>query len=380
MTTKRPSSDQEFMRLALELARESRPSPNPRVGAVVVREGRIVGRGRHERAGEPHAEVLALADAGEAARGAELFVILEPCCHRGRTGPCTEAIESAGLSRVVVGMIDPDPNVSGRGVACLKQSGLAVEIGVLEGECRQLLEGYATQRILGRPLITLKAAVTLDGAIATVGGDSKWISSRPSRARAHELRAEADAVMVGVGTVLADDPRLTVRHVDGANPLRVVLDTTLRTPTDARLVTSADQAPLLLVHAGAADEALSRFAGIPGVETLRCAAGDDGRVDLNDLARKLGERGVLSLLVEGGGRVHGALIEAGLADRLALFVAPKVLGGGVPWAALTARASLDEAIVVEELAVETIGDDLLLRGRINPPPWGRAKGEPTDRL
>jgi diaminohydroxyphosphoribosylaminopyrimidine deaminase/5-amino-6-(5-phosphoribosylamino)uracil reductase len=371
MTESNPLSDRTFMRLALELARGSRPSPNPRVGAVVVRDGEVVGKGRHERAGEPHAEVVALADAGEAARGAELFVTLEPCCHRGRTGPCTEAIRSAGLSRVVVGMVDPDPQVSGGGIECLKESGYRVDLGVLEDDCRSLLEGYATHRLLGRPLITLKAAVTLDGAIATTGGDSRWISSQPSRALVHEMRAEADAVLIGVGTALADDPRLTVRHIEGRNPARIVLDSTLRTPLDSQLVRTATEAPLILAHAEAHKDAIARCDGLPGVEVLGCGADPSGRVELNELARLLGDKGVLSLLVEGGGQVHGSLLDAGLADRFALFVAPKLLGPGLPWAALTARASLDEAIRVEELTAEPIGDDLLLRGRFGPTPWER---------
>jgi len=369
MTDERKTADQAFMRLALELARECRPSPNPRVGAVIVRRGEVVGRGRHERAGEPHAEVLALREAGQAARGAELYVTLEPCCHQGRTGPCTEAIESAGLTRIVVGMVDPDPRVSGRGIAFLEQRGHRVDIGVLEGDCRRMLEGYATHRLLGRPQITLKAAVTLDGAIATAAGDSRWVSSETSRVRAHAMRAEADAVLVGSGTALADDPELTVRHVEGPDPLRIVLDSELRTPTDSRLVRTAVRAPLILAHAGAPPEAIGRFDGLPGVEILRCAATPDGRVDLSDLARALGERGVLSLLVEGGGGVHGALIEAGLADRFELFVAPKLIGPGLPWISLAARASMDEAILVEGLTAETIGDDVLLSGRFAPPPW-----------
>ncbi|MBW2277421.1 MAG: bifunctional diaminohydroxyphosphoribosylaminopyrimidine deaminase/5-amino-6-(5-phosphoribosylamino)uracil reductase RibD [Deltaproteobacteria bacterium] len=369
MTEEQRKPDQAFMRLALELARDCRPSPNPRVGAVIVRDGQVVGRGRHERAGEPHAEVLALEEAGEAARGAELYVTLEPCCHQGRTPPCTKTIASAGLTRVVVGMIDPDPLVSGRGIECLKHSGHQVDLGMLESDCRQMLEGYATHRLLGRPLITLKAAVTLDGAIATTSGDSKWISSELSRVRAHAMRAEADAVLVGSRTVLADDPELTVRHVEGDNPVRVVLDSALRTPADSKLVRTANQAPLLLVHAGAPTEAVARFESFPGVETLRCDPTPDGRVDLKDLAGALGERGVLSLLVEGGGQVHGALIEAGLADRFELFVAPKLLGGGLPWVSLTARASMDEAIRVEGLTASAIGDDLLLSGRFTPPPW-----------
>jgi diaminohydroxyphosphoribosylaminopyrimidine deaminase/5-amino-6-(5-phosphoribosylamino)uracil reductase len=374
MSPEHPPIDPAYMRQALALAGAHRPSPNPRVGAVIVKDGRVVGSGAHERAGQPHAEVLAIANAGAAARGADMYVTLEPCCHQGRTGPCTEAIKQAGLARVIIGMIDPDPRVRGRGARCLEQRGYSPSVGVLEEECRRMLEGYATHRLLGRPQVTLKAAITLDGAIAARGGDSRWISSSASRARAHALRAEADAVLVGVETVLADDPELTVRHVAGDDPLRVVLDSKLRTPTQSKLVATAARAPLLLAHAGAPPAAVARFAGFTGVETLACAATPDGRVDPRDLLRVLAERGMLSLLVEGGGRVHGALLAAGVADRFALFLAPKLLGPGVPWIALPPRDAVSAAIAVEELAAEPLGPDLLITGRLTEPPWRRAAG------
>lgn len=360
--------DPKYMRQALELARGSRPSPNPRVGAVVVKDGRAIGTGRHECAGAAHAEVVALDQAGSAAHGADLYVTLEPCCHQGRTPPCTGAIERAGIARVIIATIDPDPRVSGGGVRLLQLAGCAVETGLLEDECRELLEGYATHRLRGRPLITIKAAVTLDGALATASGHSQWITSAPARVEAHALRVEADAVAVGVETVLADDPQLTVRHLEGPNPLRVVLDSRLRTPQTSKLVTSAAATPLLLAHTEAAANTAD-FAQMDGVETVRCAATAAGHVDVADLTRQLAERGVLSLLVEGGGRVHGSFIAAGQADRLALFVAPKLIGPGIPWARLTARQTIDEAISLEGLSSRTIGDDVLLSGRWGPSPW-----------
>jgi diaminohydroxyphosphoribosylaminopyrimidine deaminase/5-amino-6-(5-phosphoribosylamino)uracil reductase len=374
MSPDRPLAEADFMRRALELAREHRPSPNPQVGAVIAREGQIVGEGGHARAGEPHAETIAIAMAGSQARGAEMYVSLEPCCHQGRTGPCTEAIVEAGLNRVIVGMIDPDPRVRGRGVAKLRDSGLQVEVGLLEDECHRLLEGYAIHRLRGRPLVVLKAAVTLDGALATASGDSKWISSAPSRERSHALRAEADAVAVGVETVIADDPLLTVRHAAGPNPRRIVLDSRLRTPPGSRLIATADQAPVLLVHAGATTAAVGRLADRPGVETLLVSATPEGRIDLTDLLTKLAEQGVMTLLVEGGGRVLGALAEAGLADRFVLFVAPKVVGGGLPWIPVASRARIDEALTASALTSELIGDDVLIEGRFSPPPWDAGEG------
>jgi diaminohydroxyphosphoribosylaminopyrimidine deaminase/5-amino-6-(5-phosphoribosylamino)uracil reductase len=240
---------------------------------------------------------------------------------------------------------------------------------VLESECRQLLEGYVTHRTRGLPLVVLKAAITLDGALASESGDSRWISSERSRARGHAMRAEADAVAVGIETVLADDPRLTVRRADGPDPLRVVLDSRLRTPLDCRLITTAREAPLLIAHGLVEPGSAERYRGLTGVETLACAATAEGRVDLRDLLGRLARRGVLSLLVEGGGRVHGAFVEAGLADRFALFVAPKLLGSGLPWIALPARERVEQALAVQDLGAVEVGDDLLIEGRFKPPVW-----------
>jgi diaminohydroxyphosphoribosylaminopyrimidine deaminase / 5-amino-6-(5-phosphoribosylamino)uracil reductase len=359
-----PSSrDLGFMRRALELAQRSRPSPNPRVGAVIVKGDAIVGEGFHERPGLPHAEVNALRMAKDLCRGAELFVTLEPCCHEGRTGPCTDAVHAAGIGRVVVGMIDPDANVRGRGIARLEELGHEVSVGALGAEIGQMLEGYVMHRTFGRPLVRLKAAVSLDGAMATRSGESRWISGQESRRRAHELRAESDAVVIGVGTALADDPLLTVRDADGSTPLRVVLDSSLKTPIDGRLVASASPSlPVLLAHTSRGAHRAKAFCGRPGLETLSCGADADGRVGLVALLDLLAKRGILSVLVEGGPSVLSAFTAAAIADRFSLFVAPKLIGSGRGWVTLTDIARVDDAIAVRIETTARLGDDLLVEG------------------
>jgi diaminohydroxyphosphoribosylaminopyrimidine deaminase / 5-amino-6-(5-phosphoribosylamino)uracil reductase len=360
----RQDLDPAFMAQALELSRLSRPSPNPRVGAVIVNGGRVVGRGHHERPGLPHAEIVALAEAGSLARGADMYVTLEPCCHHGRTGPCTAAIASAGIARIAVGMIDPDSRVNGKGVTALETAGVGCRVGLLADECAAMHEAYATHRRLGRPLVTLKAAATLDGMSADAQGVSKWITGEPARAVAHAMRADAEAVVVGVGTILADDPLLTVRLASGRNPLRVVMDSGLRTPVTARVISTAAEVTTILAHAGAPSEVAAAYEGLPGVELLSCAILPDGRVDPVDLLSKLATRGVLSVLIEGGSRVHEAFLTAGLADRLALFIAPRLLGGGLPWVRFNKPRLLAQALRLEELRVSRAGDDLLLEGRL----------------
>jgi len=358
-----PPRDIGFMRRALDLARRSRPSPNPRVGAVVVAGDAIVGEGFHERPGMPHAEVIALRAAGDLARGAELFVTLEPCCHEGRTGPCTDAVHAAGIRRVVIGMIDPDENVRGRGVALLEERGHEVAIGALEVEIRQLLDGYVMHRTSGRPMVRLKAAVSLDGAMATRTGESRWISGEESRRRAHALRADADAVIIGVGTAVADDPLLTVRDADGPTPLRVVLDSSLGTPLDGRLVKTAHPLqPVLLAHTHLGAPRVEAYGGRPGLELLSCGADASGRVDLSALLGTLARRGILSALVEGGPRVLSSFAEAGLADRFSLFLAPKLIGSGRGWVSLADIGRIDDAIALRIEATARLGGDLLIEG------------------
>lgn len=319
------------MREALELARRgaATASPNPMVGAVVVAGSRVVGRGYHVRPGSPHAEVLAIEEAGEAARGGTLYVTLEPCAHWGRTPPCTEAIIRAGLSRVVAAMEDPDTQVRGRGVQRLREAGVETGVGVAGEGARRLNEAYVKHRTTGLPFVTAKWAMSLDGHIATRAGDSRWISGAASRAFVHELRAASDAILVGIGTVLRDDPQLTARGVLAARqPARIVLDSTLRIPGDARVL-NPDAAPVLVATTSRARTEARRMLEARGVEII-VADGPGGQVDIGLVCNELGRRNMMSVLVEGGGTVHGAFVDARAVDRFLIFIAPMVLGGPAP--------------------------------------------------
>jgi diaminohydroxyphosphoribosylaminopyrimidine deaminase/5-amino-6-(5-phosphoribosylamino)uracil reductase len=334
-----------------------RTSPNPAVGAVLVKAGRVIARGHHARAGGPHAEVVALRQAGPRARGADLHTTLEPCDHFGRTPPCSLAVTEAGVRRVFVGSVDPNPLVNGKGIARLRAAGVEVVTGVLGKECDALNAHWFTWITERRPYVTLKAAVTLDGRIATRTGDARWVTGEEARAWVHRLRDRVDAVLVGSGTALADDPRLTARLPGGGgrDPLRVVLDTELALPR--RLALFRGGPPTLVAHAVARPRPAP-----PGVELLRCRRGPGGLL-LRDVVEKLAARGVTHLLVEGGARVHAAFLAAGLVDRMAVFVAPKLLGGdGVPLLAGRGPARMADAIVLEGVTVERVGEDVLVTG------------------
>ncbi len=354
--------DERLMRLALQAARRGRPSPNPHVGAVVATEGgEVLGVGHHARAGAAHAEVAAIRAASET-RGHTLYVTMEPCNHHGRTPPCTEAVIAAGLARVVIGARDPAPHVPGA-IAKLRDAGIEISVGVLGEECRTLIADFTKHIRTGLPWVTLKAAVTLDGRIATRTGDSKWITGPEARRRAHELRDQADAVLVGVGTVLADDPELTVRHVEGVDPLRVVLDTHLRTPPGARLARPGT----LIAHGSGAPPERRAALSERGVELLGL---DSEHVDLRAVLRALGQRDVVRLLVEGGGVIHGALLDAGLADEAAVFVSPTIVGDreAPPFAAGRGADRIAEAWRLSAPTVEVCGSDVLIRGRLSRAP------------
>jgi diaminohydroxyphosphoribosylaminopyrimidine deaminase/5-amino-6-(5-phosphoribosylamino)uracil reductase len=372
------------MRLALREAAKGagRTSPNPVVGAVVVRGGRVVAAGHHARAGGPHAEVVAIRAAGARARGADLYTTLEPCDHFGRTPPCSVAILEAGVRRVLVGSADPNPLVSGKGVARLRRAGVEVVEGVLRDECDALNVHWFTFIREGRPFVTLKAAVTLDGRLATRTGDARWVTGEEARRWVHRLRDRVDAVLVGAGTARADDPRLTTRLPGGRgrDPIRVVLDTELRLPARLALLRPRSAAPTLVAHAARRPRlspdslrpAKRGWGGgaVPraGVELLHCRRGKGG-VDLHDLLAKLGERGVTHLLVEGGARVHARFLEERLVDRIVVFVAPKLAGAdGVPLAASAGPARMKDALRLEDVAIERMGDDVLVAGR---PVWPR---------
>ncbi|MCL6499091.1 MAG: bifunctional diaminohydroxyphosphoribosylaminopyrimidine deaminase/5-amino-6-(5-phosphoribosylamino)uracil reductase RibD [Firmicutes bacterium] len=355
-----------WMRRALQLAclGRGRTSPNPMVGTVVVRDGVEVGCGYHRAAGGPHAEAEALARAGELARGATLYVNLEPCDHHGRTPPCTEAILAAGVRRLVVAMEDPDPRVRGRGIRRLREAGVEVAVGVLEEEARRVNAAYVKHRTTGLPWVTCKWAMSLDGRIATRTGASRWITGTQAREYAHRLRDYHDAVLVGCGTALRDDPALTCRLPGGRDPLRVVVDSGAHLPPEARMLREGSS-PVVVATTPRADPGRAERLRRAGAEVWVCEP-DAGGVSLRDLLRRLADRGVLSVLAEGGSALHASLLEAGLVDRLAAFVAPVVVGGrGAPGPVSgQGVAELVHALRLEEVTVRRFGPDLCVEGDV----------------
>lgn len=354
--------ESQFMQQALELAAQGagRVSPNPMVGAVLVSDGKVVGRGYHRRVGRAHAEVEAIREAGRRARGAALFVTLEPCCHQGRTPPCVEAIRRAGIARVVAATKDPDPLVAGRGLRALRRHGVKVQAGLLEAEARRLNEAYFKHRTTGRPLVILKVAATLDGMIATAGGESRWITDAPARRVVHRLRDRCDAILVGVNTINRDDPQLTARFPGARDPIRIVVDSSLYIDTKARVLRLASPSPTWLATTASPND--SRVAGLRrrGVDFLFCRS-RHGQVDLGDLLEQLGRRGVLSVLVEGGPAIHSSFVAQRLADKLMIFYAPRLLGGGsLPMFGGLEIASLKRMPRLRQLSAEAVGPDLLV--------------------
>ena len=356
------------MSRALSLAEQGRglTSPNPMVGAVVVRDGAVVGEGFHAEAGGPHAEIVALAAAGERARGATLYVTLEPCNHHGRTPPCTRAIRNAGVARVVTGAVDPNPHVTGGGADVLRASGIEVAVGVLDGEVRALNRAFFTAMLRRRPHVTLKSAMTLDGKIAARDGTSRWITGAEARAEAHRLRSESDAVVVGIGTALADDPALDVRLEAPwpREPRRVVVDSQARLPVRARMIGAgrAERAVVAVTDAAPPERVAALEAA--GATVLACKSAQ-GRVDLVDLAARLFALDVIAMLVEGGAELNAAFLEAGLVDRVAIFLAPKLLGGAAaPTPVGGAGRSLSQAVRLARPTVRPLGDDWLVEADV----------------
>ncbi len=362
--------DREYMLMALDLAAAAlgRTSPNPMVGAVVVRDGVIVGKGYHARAGTPHAEVLALKEAGDRAAGSTLYVTLEPCCHHGRTGPCTEAVIEAGVKRVVAAMADPNPLVAGKGLVRLKAAGLEVDCGVLEEEAQRLNEVFIKYITTGLPFVVMKAAMSLDGKIATRAGDSRWITGPEAREYGHRLRDRYDAIMVGVNTVLADNPSLTTRLPGGGrDPVRLVLDSMARTPPGSRVINRSSVAPTIIVTTGLAPRDRVRALEEAGAEVLPVQAGaGGGRVDMIELMRALAGREITSVLIEGGGQVHASALAAGVVDKVAWFIAPKLIGGREAPGPLAGRGAerLSDAALIERVSVSGMGNDIYIEGYI----------------
>ena len=359
--------DEDFMRVALQMARnaEGRTSPNPLVGAVIVRDGRIVAAGWHRKAGTPHAEVHALRMAGDLARGATLYVTLEPCAHYGRTGPCAKAVAEAGIAKVVIAMRDPNPLVAGKGIKILEDAGVEVVCGVLEEEAVTLNEVFLKWITTKRPFVVLKTAMTLDGKIATSAGESQWITNETSRRRVHELRDIYDGILAGIGTVLKDDPSLTTRIPGrtGKNAIRIIVDSQARTPLTAKVVTDGAAPTSVVVTEQAPKERVAALAA-SGVEIL--TAGSGAHVDLKLLMQKLGEREICSVFVEGGGRVNFSLLEAGLVDKVHAFIAPKLIGGREALTPVEGAgfARLSDAVELTRVTTEPLAGDILLTGYV----------------
>ena len=358
--------DEQFMLQALDLAASAdyHTSPNPMVGAVVVRDGTVVGMGAHMRAGEPHAEVHALNTAGDAARGADLYVTQEPCSHVGRTPPCVDAVIAAGVRRVIVGMQDPNPKVDGKGIAALRKAGITVVTGVLADRARRLNEFFVKHVTTGMPFVTAKFAMSLDGRIATHSGESKWITSDEARAEVHRLRHAHDAILVGANTVLRDDPNLTTRLPEGGgrSPLRIVVDSRLRIPYEARIFAQESGSVLLATSDRARGDRLREFEkrGVPVV----VLPAEHGRVGLRDLLRHLGRQDTISLLIEGGASMHGSAFDQGLVDKVVAFIAPRVIGGIEAPAAVGGRGvdALADARALRDVEVRRAGPDVVVSG------------------
>lgn len=363
-------ADRKYMLRAMELAERGRGkvNPNPLVGAVIVKDGRVIGEGWHECYGGLHAERNAFRNCSEPAAGATLYVTLEPCCHYGKTPPCTEIIIESGIGRVVVGLPDPNPLVAGKGIKLLQEAGIEVVCGVEEEVLREQNRVFLKYITCRKPWIALKTAMTLDGKIATRTGDSKWVTGEAARMYVQRLREEYMGIMVGIGTVLADDPMLNCRLVGAVRqPVRIVVDTALRIPLESQLVRTAGSYRTWVACTVFGEKEKQEELERRGVEVLRCKE-RDGKVDLADLARLMGEKGIDGVLVEGGGELNYSLIRQGLVDEVYAFVAPKLLGGReakTPVEGIGAE-NMSEAVELGEFRVESFGEDILLRARVVP--------------
>ncbi|MFC2040233.1 bifunctional diaminohydroxyphosphoribosylaminopyrimidine deaminase/5-amino-6-(5-phosphoribosylamino)uracil reductase RibD [Chloroflexota bacterium] len=352
--------DEQHMREAIRVARKGlgKVSPNPMVGAVVVKEGRVIGTGSHLVFGGSHAEVVALKEAGAGTRGATLYVTLEPCSYQGKTPACTEAVIHSGVGRVAIGGLDPNPRINGQGVKMLRESGIEVITGILRDECEALNLAHNKLMRTGLPFATLKFAQTLDGRIATSVGESRWISSESSRRYTHRLRSRHDAVMVGIGTVLADDPRLDVRMVRGRSPIPVVLDSHLRLPLTANLL-GGEKKAIVITTPQADISAVTALEGI-GSEVIIVPADQAGRVDMACALAELGKRQVSSVMVEGGAGVITALLRYKLADRLVVFIGPSIMGRGVEAVGDLGIGRMAELVALDIKRVRRLGRDIVV--------------------
>lgn len=353
------------MQLALELAKSAKgqTSPNPVVGAVVVKDGQVVGMGAHLRAGEPHAEVHAIQMAKEKAKGATIYVTLEPCSHFGKTPPCADLIIESGLRHVIVATVDPNPKVAGKGVEKLKAAGIEVEVGLLEQEAIDINAVFFHYMKTKKPFVTLKSATSLDGKIATVTGESKWITSDEARVDVHRYRHEHDAILVGVGTVLADNPSLTTRlEGGGKNPIRIILDSRLRTPLNSNVVLDGE-APTWIVTTTQADESKKLALQEKGVQVIVLS---EKQISIEKLLEMLGERGVTSLFVEGGAEIHGSFVAGGYVNQMITYLAPKLIGGKSAPTSVggSGRTTIEQALSLTIESIEKIGPDVKIISRL----------------
>ncbi len=356
-------NDEFYMSLALDMAERAQGQTeiNPVVGCVVVNDGRVVGMGAHLKRGTGHAEVHALNMAGAEAKGATAYVTLEPCSHFGKTPPCSDRLIAEGVKRVVVAAVDPNPQVAGTGIERLRSHGIEVVTGVLAKRSERLNETFNKYITTRMPFVTLKTASTLDGRLASRTGDSKWISNSAARERVHAMRHRHAAIMVGIGTVLADDPELTTRtEVPGLNPIRIVIDSKLRIADHARLLDTS-QAQTIIVTTEGADAARIQQLESRNIQVLVCGQGE--HVDLHEAMRRLGELEISSILLEGGGKLNGAMLEAGLVDRITLFFAPKLIGGSLSTFVFDGFEKMNQAVTLDEVEVETLDDNVCISGR-----------------
>ncbi len=358
--------DSYYMRIAIRLAMRGvgKTSPNPMVGAVIVANGKIIGQGYHKKCGDHHAEINAINSAKKNIKGSTFYITLEPCSHYGRTPPCVDALIQENPGRVVVGSLDPNPEVNGKGVKILRSKGIKVDVGICESECMQLNEHYFKFIKTGMPYITVKYAQTLDGRIATKSGDSQWISSEASRRYVHRLRSMNQGIMVGAGTVVADNPQLTVRHVRGKNPFRIIVDSKLRIPIKSSVLTDANAYLTIIATTASVSAAKMAAAKKCGAAVLVVKKDKNGKVSLRDLLRKLGKREIVSVLVEGGSEIITSLLKAGLVDKMIIPIAPMIVGKGLEAIGDLNINKISKAIRFSSFKTMKRGDDIIFEGTI----------------
>ena len=358
--------DNYYMRMAISLAGKGigKTSPNPMVGAVIVKDRKVIGQGYHKKCGDYHAEINAINNTRKNISGSTFYITLEPCSHHGRTPPCVDTLIKKGLKRVVVGTPDPNPEVNGKGIKILRSKGIRVDVGILDTECRKLNERYFKFIKTGIPYVTVKYAQTLDGRIATKSGDSQWISSEASRRYVHHLRSVNDCVMVGVGTVATDNPKLTVRHVKGRNPLRIIVDSKLRIPIKSYVLTDDNSHPTIIATTSKASVKKVAVIKNLGAEVLLVNKERNGRVSLSSLLKELGKRDITSVLVEGGSEIVTSLLKANLVDKMIIPIAPKIIGKGLEAIGDLNIKKIKDAIRFLSFKTMKKGDDIIFEGTL----------------